>query len=482
MSAPGPTILISGLAPKTFIGLDLLSFTSTPNFHGVKDLTDGVHFLYTGTSESFSLRSGEWLYVGDAHASAHAGDAQSAQGQAGGQIVRTSTSHSHSQRRPDVRLRRWDRETETLRPFRAAGTEEVQEGLQLRANLGQIAQSGGLLSYRDAMHSGKSGAPANGARSDGQCGGTGSGHGSDGSEGIQSADWARLAGHIAPSTLTRILGDPTLDSDGCPSWTLSSGSSALRDAEEVPGLTRSEVAQHLEGQDKELHFTPIDLKQTWRAGAVGRERTEAAQDRSWYLGSLIAKLEGRDEDDSGAAVREQAGALTEGERALLGEMQLAFLMTLTLMNYSCMEQWKRILSLLFSCRKALMDRGAFYVEAIAVLILQLRHCDDVEGGLFEVADEGNNFLRRVLSGFTDIVDGLDADADVAEVRASAERLRLAAEELFQWELRKQFTVRRGILHLEDGEEVEMDVGDVEEDEESGEYAPVVVDLDESRFQ
>jgi A1 cistron-splicing factor AAR2 len=38
------------------------------------------------------------------------------------------------------------------------------------------------------------------------------------------------------------------------------------------------------------------------------------------------------------------------------------------------------------------------------------------------------------------------------------------------------SAKRGMLDLEDGERVEMDVNDASEDEESGDYAPTVVEL------
>lgn len=62
---PTPTILLPDLPPKTLVGIDLITFTSTPNFHGIRDLSPGWHFLYTGATETLSLRSGAWFYIGD---------------------------------------------------------------------------------------------------------------------------------------------------------------------------------------------------------------------------------------------------------------------------------------------------------------------------------------------------------------------------------------------------------------------------------
>ena len=46
---------------------------------------------------------------------------------------------------------------------------------------------------------------------------------------------------------------------------------------------------------------------------------------------------------------------------------------------------------------------------------------------------------------------------------------------YGWELSDDF-VRRGMLELEDGEQVEMEMDEMEAEDERGEYAPVIVDL------
>ena|SRR5438874_12536296 len=107
---PTPTILITNLPSKTLVGIDLISFTSSPNFHGIRDLPAGVHFLYTGTTESFSLRTGEWVFVQDATATL--------QGSA------------------DIRLRKWDKETETLVRLDERDEAGKQDAMRQRANLG----------------------------------------------------------------------------------------------------------------------------------------------------------------------------------------------------------------------------------------------------------------------------------------------------------------------------------------------------------
>jgi len=62
------------------------------------------------------------------------------------------------------------------------------------------------------------------------------------------------------------------------------------------------------------------------------------------------------------------------------------------------------------------------------------------------------------------------------VKEEMEELEKTLKTLYGWEMGDDF-VRQGMLDLEDGERVEMDVENTGEGDESGEYAPVVVDLD-----
>lgn len=392
---PTPTILLPDLPPKTFIGIDLVTFTSTANFHGIRDLPAGWHFIYSGTTEALSLRSGGWFYID--------GD-----------------------RDQEILVWQWDANTETLEPLRAQ--QEVQHH---KANLGSVWASGGLFRFRSRVTRGHTRGDEEQDEDE-----------EDEEEGRE--DWRGLTKWLSPTVLSRIIGTPAHDSDGRPSWMVSSGSSALRDSDEIPG-TEADA-------EVEFSFLPIDLKRTWREGAIGRERTEAAQDRSWALGDVI----------------EQAG----GEENVLGELQFTFLMALTLLNFSCLQQWKRLLELVLTSRQAVVSREGLLCDVLRLLRLQLQRCEDLEGGLFalDAADEGGSFLRGWLVRFARAVDELDAPA---AVRDELQRLGQLVEEEFGWDLRPEGMVRKGMVQLEDGEEVELEM-DGDEDEETGEYAPVVV--------
>ncbi|GLA22589.1 hypothetical protein AnigIFM63604_011878 [Aspergillus niger] len=453
--SPSPTILVPHLPPKTFVGIDLITFTSTPNFHGIRDLPSGWHFLYTGTTESLSLRSGGWFYVGDI--------TKSDEAQAGS-VALTTPSHPGA----DIIVWKWNTDTETLAPLTIDSDADKQEAMRHKANLGAIWQRGGLFRYRSRV------SPAALAQQN-------AGHPvqleideEDEEEGRQT--WKELTDKLTPRLLTRVVGDPALDVDGRPRWMVTSASSAQRDTDVIPGLMDSaEATEELEKvtgeKESEFSFLPIDLKRTWREGAIGRERTEAAQDRSWALGDLIHRVSA----DAG-------GDESVGEAQVLGELQFAFLMILTLMNYSCLQQWKRLLELVLTCRAAIRDREALLAGVLRLLLLQLKRCDDVEGGLFDLdGEEGGEFLRRLLVKFRrslhEIVDGTES-----MVKTEFDKLEAWVKEEYDWELNREVFVRRGMVQLEDGEEVELDMHDDDEDDELGEYAPMVVDLRDNPSQ
>lgn len=387
-SADTAAILLLDLPNSALAGIDLLSFTTTPRFQGVKNLPHGLHLAFVGSSTAFSERHGIWFNV----------------------LQSTDVPH--------LIITKWDAQTETL-----STEKDETEVFRWRANLGSIWREG-LTPYRQATSKTE-----------------------DSEEIEESSDWPTLTASITTKLLSRITGS---DSD----WKLSSASSSRRDLEEIPGLSTEDL--NLEAES-ELHFLPIDLKQTWREGATGRERTDAAQDRSWALENLISTF-CRDGDAS----------------EIVGELQFCFLMVLTLNNFSCFEQWKRILTLLFTCKNAVSTRSDLFTSAIAALRLQLQHCKDAEGGLIDLADEGGSLLKGLLVRFR---KGLEAPGgiEVGDVLDELDDLEGYLRQEHGWQFGGSF-VKTGLLELEDGEQVQMRTTAFDEDDETGEFAPQIVDL------
>ncbi|KAK3672980.1 hypothetical protein LTR78_007091 [Recurvomyces mirabilis] len=383
--------MLYSVRDKALVGIDLLSFTTTPRFRGVKTLPPGLHFTFVGSSTAFSERHGIWFRI--------------KQGANAPGIP--------------IFIAKWDCSTETLQ----AVTDQAEQ-LRWRANLGSIWQEG-LTPYRQTTAKDTE------------------------DESEELVDWSKLTSHISDKVLSRITGS-TSDSRS-----LSSGSSSKRDLEHIPGLSKAETELQT---DQELNFLPVELKQTWRQGATGRERTEAAQDRSWALSSLI---------------NEHCTDALE----VVGELQFCFLMVLTLNNYSCLEQWKRLLNLLFTCHSAVVTRSQLFIEVIRALLLQLQHCKVADSGLIDLADEGGSLLKHLLVRFRKGLQGLGTQSSIG-VQDMIDELDDLEEYLrteHGWQFGGTFA-KSGFLEMEDGEQVHMDSTAFDEDDETGEYAPQIVDL------
>ncbi|KAI5202868.1 hypothetical protein E4T39_04439 [Aureobasidium subglaciale] len=388
MDAITPAILLLNLPSSALGGIDLLSFTTTPKFQGIKNIPPGLHFIFVGSTSTLSVRHGVWIKVNT-----------------------PSTSGP-----PDFFIRKWDSSSEEL-----LLETNVTTLLQQRANLGRI--------WRDNLTPYRQSASQESVATE------------------ESNRWVQLTDCISESLLTRIL-----DSDA-ETWTLTSSSSAKQDFDEIPGLSASDLT----GNERELRVLPVDLKQTWREGATGRERTEAAQDRSWALADLTTRF------------------CNDDMNQIIGELQFCFTMVLTLNNYSCLEQWRRILDLILTCVSAVTTHPSFFVRALATIKLQLQHGQDVETGLFDLTDDGATFLKSLLLRFKKAIDRLPGNAH-AEVMDELDDLLAYTQETLGWQIQQGSFARTGMLSLEDGEEVEMDNTAFDEDDEAGEYAPTIVEL------
>lgn len=199
-----------------------------------------------------------------------------------------------------------------------------------------------------------------------------------------------------------------------------------------------------------------------RDGAVGRERTEGARDRSWALGDVIDRW--------------QAEGVRWGD-VVLAQMEACFILVLTLANFSCFEEWKRCVALVLTCKSAVSEHQEFFTAFILLLRTQIERCEDVDGGLFDLNDEGAGLLKDSLKTFKRTLSQIFADNEGDDVRKEYHRLEKTLSKMFGWELGDNF-VRKGMLELVDGEMLEVSVANMDEEDESGDYAPVVVDLEQ----
>ncbi|MCJ1320597.1 hypothetical protein MMC15_005937 [Xylographa vitiligo] len=503
-------ILIVGLPQSTLVGIDLLCFTSSPHFQGIAVIPPGWHLLYTSPTVSLSIRHGIWFFVSSVSdlqnklitASRHVTESTSSQGN----ILVFLWSNAKEELTPMVDekvLSMWSDRLEL---------NDVS-GERIRRGLFQYRQTGPkqLDSHvtRDVVDNSE--------------------------ESLQeSTDLRLLTAHLSHELLERVTnsssppslqGDtafssvslPVLSAAKPPSssptayYNLTTSSTSPGDRDDIPGLSPEDTHNGLFGhEEKDLEFLAINLKKTWRDGAVGRERTEGARDRSWALQNIINGSQStksahrlhRCQDPSLAVIQERGyqGDLIDllsskkhiwGE-AVLGEMEFCFLAVLTLSNYSCLEQWKRIITLVLTSYDIISSQSSFFIAFLALLLCQLQHCNDVEGGVFEIGPESGigegKLLKRLLVGFKkelQEMEGLAAlerrktnghmSGGIEVVKEKMQEIEMWLQDKWQWDLSDSW-VRRGMLELEDGERVEVEMAEMEGEDERGEYAPVVVEI------
>ena len=114
------------------------------------------------------------------------------------------------------------------------------------------------------------------------------------------------------------------------------------------------------------------------------------------------------------------------------------------------------------------------MEVLRVLRLQLEHVDDVEGSLFDLRDEvESQWLRRLMDGLSGNVE--ERCEIGSNLRGQTEEFEGFMMERYGWESRRD-VLRRGVVELEDGERLNFSLDGADEDDEKGEYAPLVVEI------
>lgn len=422
---PTHTLLLLDLPPSLFCGIDLLAFTTPAKrtFHGLKHIPPGLHFFFISETASVSIRTGFWFQGPDAASSPN----------------------------PTLTVRRWSNTSAALEAIPISKEDRSSGGGGgdgYRSKVEEVWEHG-LSPYRQA---------ATGASTTEATAAAASAEAVDAREG----DWEGLIEHVTPEVLTHLLQDSR--------WEISSSSSMLRDRDHVPGLTPEETGL----EERELGGLGIDLKRTWREGALGRERTEGAMDASWALGDVVERLGGGREEGK-AGTKDDEGSNRWGD-VVLGQMEACFIMVMTVANYSCLEEWKRCVGLVLKCKKAVDERQSFMEAFLVLLKRQIEKGEDVEGGLFDMSDEGGGLLKMWLMDFKRTLVQVFGEGGDSGVLERMEDLEVTLRKMYGWELGDEFA-RKGMVQLDDGEMIEMEVSDMHGVDEDGEYAPVVVDLE-----
>lgn len=218
-----------------------------------------------------------------------------------------------------------------------------------------------------------------------------------------------------------------------------------------------------------LHFSLQQQDKTYARARTGPERTQDAIDTTNYLLSLL----------------QGPAALAEGE--LIGELQLAYLVGVYLGNDACLQQWWfMVLAIFLKAYRLPLCRPRLAAHIFRLLASQLSHSQNwLETSILDHAESDSRRLRLGLVVYKRRLDDLlhpsdpasaDLSPDTAAVGTAFARLEAVVADR-GWDLSAGY-LRTGNLMLDDGELVHLDMSELQDEDERGEWAPQLVQLDE----
>ncbi|OLL26614.1 Protein AAR2 [Neolecta irregularis DAH-3] len=255
-----------------------------------------------------------------------------------------------------------------------------------------------------------------------------------------STVWPLLTSYIRSDLIDEIL----------PSWSMTSLTSSTTEAAQLS----DRLPDHPE--ETRIRYTSIRPSRSWKPGATASEITRDSMDKSTLLASLV----------NGSSSPETNSS--KDKLDILGEMQLAFLHLLLLSNYSSLEHWKNIIHVSTFSQSYLLDNPEYFSEFIDILTAQLKNTPE-------------DFWVDILTDSSLYTEQQSLHHNISEIShigldKSLQSLLDFLSEAYEIDVLDN---RVTFLNDEDQELVSLDAEDAEAWEEKGEYAPVVVNLEES---
>jgi A1 cistron-splicing factor AAR2 len=171
---------------------------------------------------------------------------------------------------------------------------------------------------------------------------------------------------------------------------------------------------------------------------------------------------------------------------LIGEFQFTFLVGMHLGNQSCLEQWFFLATrLIFRAYSLTVSRPQLARNLIQTFHAQLLYNDRyLQGDVFELMPQYARKLQLALTTYKARLDEkLLALGDVCTPDQQSVGMAFSSLESWLWrlgwDLRGEY-VRSGNIMLEDGEVVQAELSDFEDEDERGEFAPTVVEMENGR--
>ncbi|KAI3343971.1 A1 cistron-splicing factor [Ustulina deusta] len=266
--------------------------------------------------------------------------------------------------------------------------------------------------------------------------------------------WYQLTFAIRPDLLNRVIG-------------LAQHTWHVTTTDGVAGDTGSaEEAQLYASGTSHLCFTfPMNARLI-NPEATGAERTcQALDPTGWIIDKLESPNDSHQPED------------------LTGEFQFAFLVGMHLGNFSCLEQWFFLATrLIFRSYSLTVDRPQQARNLIQTFHAQLLYNERyLQGDALELMPEHARKLKLALTIYkTRLGEKLQALGDLCTPDQHAVGMAFSSLESWLWRLGwdlKAEYLRSGNVMLEDGEMVHAELSDFEDEDERGEFAPTVVEIE-----
>lgn len=273
--------------------------------------------------------------------------------------------------------------------------------------------------------------------------------------------WEQLTGSISPKVLDRITGQ--------------SGSNwQVNTTDHVQGTVLMAAEIELENaitnpllQTRELHFIFTQHSKTYSADSIGADRTLAAMDATQYI---VSSIESPDNDCS--------------EEDIVGELQFAYIVGMHLGNDACIQQWWHIfMKLILKAYLLPLRRPVLAANLFRTVASQITHSSDwLDGSILDYGNANSHDMRLALIIYkrrlAELLGGINNDATPDQLAVDTAFAKVeAVVAALGWDISGDY-LRKGKVVMEDGEEVELEMDDLQEEDSRGEWAPEVVELDE----
>ncbi|KAH6603596.1 hypothetical protein Trco_008371 [Trichoderma cornu-damae] len=275
------------------------------------------------------------------------------------------------------------------------------------------------------------------------------------------AMWKRLSGSITERVLDRVTGQRASG------WLVDT-------TDRVKGAVLLAAEMELERrfsnhtlQSRELNFSFSQHAKTYSADALGADRTLAATDATPYMMSVMS-----------APDRE----LSEDD--VVGELQLAYIAGAHLGNDACIQQWwHMLLRLILKAHLLPEHRPVLAAKLLQAVAAQLQYGSEwLDESILDYGGPNAHELRLALIIYKrrldEVLQGLGSLATGDQLTVGTSFAKVESEVVgLGWDLRGDY-LRKGKVTMEDGEEVELEMAELQAEDERGEWAPEVVELDE----